>query len=152
MKKYCHFQKATEEEIKMIPAIIKCDNCGATTEVSTYRKFVVCPFCDSRFPFDGFEYNTIDWSESKYSQVEKWMDCPACRSKNMYLGSSARTWKCPDCGYLISRFRKLTGAFWFCNECDAFLNVQDGFSSSRKRSWKCSVCGHENGLTLKDIL
>ena len=135
----------------MIPAKVKCGNCGSEIEVRTYRKFVVCPYCDTRISFDGFDYQTIDWSASMYAHVKKWMDCPACRSKNMYLGSSGRTWKCPDCGYTVSRLVKVTGAFWFCDECDAFLNVQEGFSTKR-RMWKCSECGHDNGLTLKDIL
>lgn len=35
----------------MVPAKIKCNSCGAEIKVSTYRKFVVCPYCSEKIPF-----------------------------------------------------------------------------------------------------
>lgn len=135
----------------MVPETIKCKSCAADIEVKTWRKFVQCPFCGNRIPFEGFTYQTIDWKGSKYAKVKKWMDCPACRSKNMYLGPSGMKWLCPDCGYSISNLNRLFGVFWFCDECDAYLNVQDGFTTKKKK-WTCTECGHVNGVTRKDIL
>ena len=42
--------------------IIKCDKCGADIEVTTYRKYVVCPYCESKIPFNGFDFPPIDRS------------------------------------------------------------------------------------------
>ncbi|MBQ7131101.1 MAG: hypothetical protein IJO29_00875 [Oscillospiraceae bacterium] len=133
----------------MIPKNTTCTNCGADIEVSTYRKFVVCPYCQTKFDFEGFEYSKIDRSSSKYSKVKYEMDCPACRGKQMFLFTSK--WKCEDCGYSISRFEKIFSVFWFCDECDVFLNVQENFSTKQGK-WKCSECGHMNSTTKSDIL
>lgn len=135
----------------MIPVIFRCEHCGSTLEIHTYRKFVLCPYCGVRTPFKGFEYEEIDYNSSMYAHVPFWMDCPACRSKNMYLGPSRKTWKCPDCGYSIPRLKKAFGVFWFCDECDTFLNIQKGFTT-KKKTWKCTECGHINGVGKADIL
>lgn len=111
----------------MIHKMIRCRNCAAEIDVTSWRKYVVCPYCDTRSPFEGFDYRQINWAESMYAQVKKWTDCPACRSPNMYLGTSRRKWKCPDCGYVLPRFdRDPFSVFWFCDECEAYLNVQHG--------------------------
>ncbi len=135
----------------MIPETICCTSCGSSIEINTYRKFVQCPYCGERMDFGGFEYRDIDWKSSMYAGVKYWMDCPACRSHNMYLGSSKRAWKCPDCGYTISRMKKLFGVFWFCDECEAYLNVQNGFTTKGK-TWKCTECGFVSDVTRKNII
>ena len=61
----------------MVPATVSCKYCGSNIEVRTYRKFVLCPYCGIRTPFEGFEYQEIDWDSSMYSHVKLWMDCPA---------------------------------------------------------------------------
>ena len=129
--------------------IISCDKCKAGINVKTYRKFVVCPYCENRIPFDGFEYDKLDPTSSKFTGVKYVMDCPACRCREMARMSSK--WLCPSCGYSISRFSKRFGVFWFCDECDAYLKIQKGFTTKDK-IWKCSECGHENGVTKKDIM
>lgn len=68
----------------------------------------------------------------------------------MYLGPEHKTWRCPDCGYTISNRDKRTGVFWFCDECEAYMNVQPGFTTKNKE-WKCTACGHINGTTQNDI-
>ena len=135
----------------MIPIKINCSNCTAEIEITTYRKFVACPYCATKIPFEGFEYREIDKSSSMYSSVKAWMDCPACRSKNMYLGSQKRMWKCPDCGYRISNWNRLFGIFWFCDECETFMNIQTGFNT-RGGKWKCTECGYVNDVTKKNII
>lgn len=134
----------------MIPAKVKCQNCGSDVIVHTYRRFVRCPYCNSRFPFQGFEYQEIDWTDRNYAHARKWMDCPACRSRNMYCLSFGRAWKCPDCGHQISRLEKMTGVFWFCDDCETYLNVQPGFTTKDK-AWKCTECGSVNDVTKHNI-
>ena len=136
----------------MIAKRIKCNNCHADIEVKTWRKYVVCPYCDSRFPFEGFEYRQVNWADSMYAHVKKWTNCPACRSPNMYLGPSGRKWKCPDCGYVLPRFdRDPFSVFWFCDECEAYLNVQPEFTT-KSGIWKCTECGHQNNVTKGNII
>ena len=134
----------------MIPRIVYCGYCGAQNTVKTWRKFTVCPYCGSRTPFSGFEYRQIDPYSSMYANVKYWMDCPACRSKNMYRGTMNLKWKCPDCGYSISEIERLTGVLWFCDDCEAYLNVQPGFTTHNK-VWKCTECGYVSDVTINNI-
>lgn len=130
---------------------MQCKRCAGTINVGTYRKYTVCPYCKNKTVFAGFQYQNIDWNSSMYAKVKLWMDCPSCRSPNMYLGPSGKKWRCPDCGYTISRFQKNTTVFWFCDDCDAFLNVQEGFTTKNGR-WICSECGFSNEVTKENVL
>lgn len=130
---------------------ISCTQCGCSFEVTTYRRFTKCPYCGNEKPFSGFAYQDIDWRSSMYSGVKLWMDCPVCRSPNMYLGTSGNKWKCPDCGYTISNRIKNRSVFWFCDNCETFLNVQPGFSEKNCK-WKCIECGYENNVTKENII
>ena len=85
----------------MIPKTVSCPMCGYEVEVATYRKFVKCPVCGEKYPFEGFEYEIIHPNSSMYASVEYWMDCPACRSRNMYFDRSRKLWECPDCRYTV---------------------------------------------------
>ena len=136
----------------MVPTTVQCDHCGSNIEIRTYRKFVICPYCDNKFPFEGFDYRRIDWQrDSMYAGVKKWTDCPSCRSPNMYLGPERRAWKCPDCGYIWADKERKHGVLWFCDDCEAYLNVQLGFSTKGK-IWQCSECGHINNITKENII
>ena len=135
----------------MIPKMIKCKGCGYDIEVGTFRKFVKCPCCEKKEDFDGFEYRTIDWSGSEYAGVEWWQDCPACRSKNMFLGPAGNIWKCPDCGYKIKNADEDKVVFWFCDDCEAYLNIQKGFNEETGK-WKCTECGYDNDVTKNNII
>lgn len=136
----------------MVPKIITCKNCSAEIQVKTWKRYVVCPYCNTHIPFEGFDYRRIDWSESMYAHVKKWTDCPACHSPNMYLGPSGRKWKCPDCGYVQGRFdRNPFSVLWFCDECEAYLNIQPGFTT-KNRNWKCTECRHISNVTRQNII
>ncbi|WP_044936621.1 Sec23/Sec24 zinc finger-containing protein [Pseudobutyrivibrio sp. LB2011] len=135
----------------MVPTQITCKSCNAQICIDTYRKFTICPYCNTKIPFEGFEYETIDWTGSMYAHVKKWTDCPACRSKNMYLGPMKRIWKCPDCGYSMKRKLFDNSVLWFCDECETFLNIQKNFNTSTNQ-WKCTVCGAINDVSKDNIL
>lgn len=131
--------------------IIACKKCGSSMDIKTFRRFTVCPYCGSREDFPGFSYRQVDWLSSMFARVKHWMDCPACRSPNMYLGLSRRKWKCPDCGYILSNAEKNKTVFWFCDDCETFLNVQPGFSTKTGK-WICTECHYENDVTKDNIL
>ena len=40
---------------------------------------------------------------------------------------------------------------WYCDNCDAHLNNQSGFTAAFG-SWKCSECGYVNDVTEDNIL
>ncbi len=135
----------------MIPKTVSCPMCGYEVEVATYRKFVKCPVCGEKYPFEGFEYEIIHPNSSMYASVEYWMDCPACRSRNMYFDRSRKLWECPDCRYTVKSKEKDSGVFWFCDDCDTYLNVQEGFDA-RSGKWICTECGYENDVTYRNII
>lgn len=39
---------------------------------------------------------------------------------------------------------------WYCDECDAYLNDQDGFKDNNGK-WICKECGHENIISKEHI-
>lgn len=129
---------------------VKCEQCGYEIAVTSYRRFIKCPCCNNKIPFQGFNYNKIDLTSSKHAGAEYVSDCPACRGKNMMLGSERKLWLCADCGYKISDRVMQDEVFWFCDECDAFLNIQAGFTD-KNNEWMCTDCGHKNSMTENDI-
>ena len=135
----------------MIPLNIECSKCGANFSISSYRKFTVCPYCGEKTPFEGFAYSEINRRASKFASVKWEMDCPSCRSPHMFLYSLFGKWRCVDCAYTISNFNKMFGVFWFCDSCDAYMNIQDGFTTKDK-VWTCTECGFKNSVTKDDIL
>lgn len=140
-----------DTSMKVKVANIQCRQCGKEMDIRTYRKFVACPACGGKSDFPGFDYDEIDWTASMYANVKVWMDCPACRSKNMYLGAEGRKWLCPDCGYMLAEKDREKTVFWFCDECETYLNVQDGFST-KSGTWVCTECGCRCGVTREDII
>lgn len=104
-----------------------------------------------RTPFPGIKYQIQDLDSSLYAKVKYWMDCPVCRSPYMYLGVEGKKWRCPDCGYMITNREKNRTVFWFCDSCETFLNVQEGFSEENGK-WYCTECGFENDVTADNIL
>ena len=83
--------------------------------------------------------------------IKKWMFCPACKSGKMTFNKKKSLWTCEDCGYHFSEQYFLNDrVFWFCDECEAYLNNQEGFN---KKSAKhiCRNCGYENDTTSNNI-
>ena len=83
--------------------------------------------------------------------IKKWMFCPACKSGKMTFNKKKSLWTCEDCGYHFSEQYFLNDCvFWFCDECEAYLNNQEGFN---KKSAKhiCRNCGYENDTTFNNI-
>ena len=71
------------------------------------------------------------------------MVCPACEHI-MSLEKKEDIWQCKNCAYSISNKEVRDGVvFWYCDKCEAFLNIQKGFSTN-KEIWVCTDCGHEN--------
>ena len=40
---------------------------------------------------------------------------------------------------------------WWCDECNAHMNIQSGFDDSHG-TWNCTDCGYENSITSEDII
>lgn len=81
--------------------------------------------------------------------IKKWIVCPTCKHGKMIVNKSRTNWVCEDCGYTLSIKEYESGyTFWFCNECDEYLNVQQGFDKHLIKH-KCTKCGCEN-ITIID--
>lgn len=84
-------------------------------------------------------------------KVKKWMFCPNCRDGKMVINKKSTVWICEKCGYKLSADEfEDDYVFWFCDECQAYLNNQDGF---KKLSSKhiCQNCGYENDTTFNNV-
>ena len=140
-----------EDIFSMIPMEIKCRKCKYTFEVNSYRKFTVCPNCQRKEDFPGFTYKEIGQKDSIVAANIKYeQDCPCGRGKHMLFSSMLGQRKCIDCGYTISGIHQYFGIFWFCDSCDTFMNIQDGFTTKNKK-WICTECGFENSVSRKDV-
>ena len=84
-------------------------------------------------------------------RIKKWMFCPACKNGKMTFNKKKSLWVCEDCGYHFSEEYFLDDCvFWFCDECEAYLNNQKGFEKSADRHI-CERCGYENDTTFDNI-
>ena len=128
----------------------KCEGCGAVLEINTYRKYIKCPYCGTKFPFEGFDYEPIDYSLSMLADSEFEADCPSCRGRHMILKHDSNLWRCFDCGYKISKQELKEITFWFCDDCETLLNIQPGFSGNYEK-WTCRECGCHNNITEENI-
>lgn len=83
-------------------------------------------------------------------EVKKWMECPVCGGKLLF-DKEEKNWSCEECSFVLPEEDFLNGyVFWFCDQCDEFLNVQNGFDPECK-VWKCTVCGHANDITDENL-
>ena len=83
--------------------------------------------------------------------IKKWMYCPACQDGKMVINKKSNMWICEDCGYKLSSDEfEDDYVFWFCDECNAYLNIQEGFNRHCEK-FVCQKCGHENDLTSENI-
>jgi hypothetical protein len=61
------------------------------------------------------------------------------------------SWECERCKYNFTEEYFLNDCtFWFCDECETFLNNQDGFDHNASKHI-CSNCGYENDTTFDTI-
>lgn len=82
------------------------------------------------------------------TKLKKHKDCPVCKGAGAMLADNKnKAWVCKDCGYSIT-YEKLDSGYiyWFCDGCEAFLNIQPGFEEASE-TWICQECGFENAIT-----
>ena len=73
---------------------------------------------------------------------------------NGFGGYAARSWEFlmwDSCMIYELSNRKYPGIDWYCDECNAYLNVQKRFNDYKK-CWKCSECGYKNIITKDNII
>lgn len=84
-------------------------------------------------------------------KIKKWMFCPACQQGKMTINKQSTLWTCEDCGYKLSADEfEDDYVFWFCDECNTYLNNQEGFDRSVPRHI-CKKCGCENDTTFDNL-
>lgn len=96
--------------------------------------------------------NIVDILTYSYIRnIKKWMFCPACQNGKMKINKKSTFWICKDCGYKLSAddFED-DYVFWFCDECNTYLNNQEGFNRHAKKH-VCQKCGYANDTTFNNI-
>ena len=84
-------------------------------------------------------------------KIKKWMFCPACQEGKMTINKKSTVWTCEDCGYKLSADEfEDNYVFWFCDECQTYLNNQEGFDRSAAKHI-CRNCGYENDTTFENV-
>lgn len=84
-------------------------------------------------------------------RIKKWMFCPACQDGKMTINKKSTMWACEKCGYKLSAEEfEDDYVFWFCDECNAYLNIQEGFDCNAKKH-VCTKCGYESDTTFDNI-
>lgn len=95
----------------------------------------------------GFKAMSEKVGRAYLRNIKRWMPCPSCRSGKPHANKKKGLWICDRCGYElpIKEFEN-NYIFWFCDECDAYLNIQDGFDRSAPKH-KCTKCDFVNDIT-----
>lgn len=84
-------------------------------------------------------------------RVKRWMICPCCKKGKLRISEKEKKWICKDCGYSLSAdLFEDNYVFWWCDECDSFLNIQEGFDRFGVKHI-CQDCGYENDITFDNI-
>lgn len=84
-------------------------------------------------------------------KIKKWMFCPNCKEGKMSINKKSTLWQCEFCGYNLGADEfEDDYVFWFCDECDSYLNNQEGFDRNATRH-VCTSCGYENDITFDNI-
>lgn len=84
-------------------------------------------------------------------KIKKWMFCPACQQGKMTINKKSTLWTCEECGYSLSADEfEDDYIFWFCDECNTYLNNQNGFDRHASRHI-CRNCGYENDTTFENV-
>ena len=84
-------------------------------------------------------------------KIKKWMFCPACQNGKMTINKKSTMWTCEECGYKLyaDKFED-DYVFWFCDECNTYLNNQEGFDRKSSKHI-CRKCGYENDTTFDNV-
>lgn len=90
--------------------------------------------------------------ESAYlHKIKKQMACPCCKEGKFAFIKKDNIWKCEMCGYeLDDKLFTDDYIFWFCDECGAFMNNQEGFDYENDKNI-CSHCGYENDTSEANV-
>lgn len=73
------------------------------------------------------------------------LTCPSCYNKMIYRKETGH-YCCGQCSFTLSQESFMGGyLYWFCDKCEMFLNLQDGFNTD-SGIWKCRRCGFENDV------
>ena len=84
-------------------------------------------------------------------KIKKWMFCPSCQEGKMAIDKKSTVWTCEDCGYKLSADEfEDNYVFWFCDECQTYLNNQEGFDRNAVKHI-CRNCGYENDTTFEKV-
>ena len=79
------------------------------------------------------------------------MFCPACQEGKMIIDKKSTIWTCEDCRYTLLADDFENGyIFWFCDECNTYLNNQKDFDIKSPHHI-CRRCGYKNDTTLDNI-
>jgi len=91
------------------------------------------------------------WNYFYISKIKKSMTCPSCKQDQMIIDKKTSIWKCKKCNYELSNSEfENDYVFWFCDECDTYLNTQENFDKRLKKHI-CCKCGYENDITNDNI-
>ncbi|MEG2006221.1 MAG: Sec23/Sec24 zinc finger-containing protein [Raoultibacter sp.] len=84
-------------------------------------------------------------------KIKGWMECPVCGDKLLF-NEVQQAWVCVNADFILPEDEFLNGyVFWFCDQCESFLNIQSGFDASRE-SWVCHECGYENDISSGNLV
>ena len=84
-------------------------------------------------------------------KIKKWMFCPNCKEGKMSINKQSTLWQCEVCGYELDADEfEDDYVFWFCDECEEYLNIQPGFDKTATRQI-CTNCGYENDITFDNV-
>lgn len=83
-------------------------------------------------------------------RIKRGMQCPVCNQKLIFSKSKA-SWCCNNCDYSLQENDFYDDyVFMFCDECNAYLNNQEGFDKNATKHI-CRECGYENDTTFDNI-
>lgn len=83
--------------------------------------------------------------------IKRWMLCPACNQK-LHFSKTTKNWDCDNCNYSLSETEFLDDfIFWFCDGCNAYLNIQDDFNKKEDHH-VCNICGFDNNTSTSNIV
>ena len=84
-------------------------------------------------------------------KVKRWTICPACQCGKMSFNKSVEAWECRNCGHqFLSKDFAKNQVYWFCEECNCYLNQQTGFDYNESKHI-CQNCGYENDISLDTV-